>query len=498
MLTDEERYRALLYLMFLKEKRCGKVKARGCADGRKQRLYKSKEETSAPTVATESVMLSCTIDAHEKRFVATADVPGAFMHSDMDEVIYMRLDGPLARLLVKLNPNKYKMYLEGPPGKEYIYVILKKALYGTLQAALLFWKNISEKLLNWGFELNPYDSCVANKVIDGAQCTVLWHVDDIKISHVSEQVVDSILELLNEQYGKEAPLVVTKGLVHEYLGMTLDYTTPGKCKISMEGYIEEILDEFLPPNTSVVSTPAAAHLFEVNEKQEKLDIKKSALFHQVTAKLLFLCKRARPDIQTAVAFLTTRVKGPDTDDLKKLYRVLAYLSGSKDITLNLEATDLSVVKWWVDGSYATHHDMRSHTGITMSLGKGSVYSSSIRQKLNTKSSTESELVAVADAMPQILWTGYFLKAQGYDIGTSTIYQDNKSAILLEENGKASSSKRTRHLNIRYFFVTDRVKSNEVSIKYCPTGEMRGDFFTKPLQGSLFRKFRKEVLNIYIK
>ena len=136
MLTIDERRRALAYLMFLKKKRCGKIKGRGCADGRKQRIYKSKEETSAPTVAIESVFISCAIDAHENRVVATGDVPGAFMHSDMDEVLHMRLEGPLAKLLTQVNPEKYEAYLEDENRTPVIYVLLKKALYGTLQAAM--------------------------------------------------------------------------------------------------------------------------------------------------------------------------------------------------------------------------------------------------------------------------------------------------------------------------------------------------------------------------
>jgi hypothetical protein len=95
----------------------------------------------------------------------------------------------------------------------------------------------------------------------------------------------------------------------------------------------------------------------------------------------------------------------------------------------------------------------------------------------------------------VLWTKYFLEAQGYKIDDSKIYQDNQSTILLAKNGRGSSSKRTRHINIRYFFVTDRVKRKEVSVEYCPTGEMNADFFTKPLQGVLFRKFRDRIMNI---
>jgi hypothetical protein len=219
------------------------------------------------------------------------------------------------------------------------------------------------------------------------------------------------------------------------------------------------------------------------------------MFHHHTAKLLFLSKRARPDIQTAVTFLTTRVREPDEDDYKKLARCMKYLRGSIDLPLTLEADNLSVVKWWVDASYGVHPDMKSHTGATMSLGKGAIYSRSTRQKLNTKSSTEAELVGVDDVMSQVLWTKYYLEAQGYKVAESKIFQDNQSTMLLAKNGRGSSSKRTRHINIRYFFVTDRVKSKEVSIEYCPTEEMDADFFTKPLQGSLFRKFRDSVMNV---
>ena len=131
----------------------------------------------------------------------------------------------------------------------------------------------------------------------------------------------------------------------------------------------------------------------------------------------------------------------------------------------------------------------------MSMGKGSVYSSSIKQKLNTKSSTESELVAADDNMPQLLWTKYFLEAQGYKVNKSLLYQDNQSSILLEKNGKSSSGKRTRQINIRYFFIKDRQDSGEVDIEYCPTEEMVADYFTKPLQGAKFRKFRKLIMNL---
>jgi hypothetical protein len=108
------------------------------------------------------------------------------------------------------------------------YIRLLKALHGTLRAARLFWKMPSEQLIEWGFEINPYDWCVANKVIDGKQCTVRWHVDGLKISHQDKRVVTSLIEDLKSVFGKEAPLTVTRGKIHEYLGMTIDYSIPKK------------------------------------------------------------------------------------------------------------------------------------------------------------------------------------------------------------------------------------------------------------------------------
>jgi hypothetical protein len=106
-------------------------------------------------------------------------------------------------------------------------------------------------------------------------------------------------------------------------------------------------------------------------------------------------------------------------------------------------------------------------------------------KLNTKSSTEAELVGVDDISVMILWTKLFMEEQGYEIEKNILFQDNKSTILLEENGKKSSGKRTRALNIQYFFITDQVEKGNVIIKHCPTDEMIGDFLTEPLQGENF-------------
>ena len=136
------------------------------------------------------------------------------------------------------------------------------------------------------------------------------------------------------------------------------------------------------------------------------------MFHTFVAKTLFATKILQPDIHTAVAFLTTFVQGPNKDDWKKLLRLMQYLRNNTNMPLTLRADGTNIVKLWVDGSYAVHPDICSQTGGTMSLGKGAIISTSIKQKMSTKSSTDTELVAADDLMSHILWTNYLLNWQG--------------------------------------------------------------------------------------
>jgi hypothetical protein len=130
----------------------------------------------------------------------------------------------------------------------------------------------------------------------------------------------------------------------------------------------------------------------------------------------------------------------------------------------------------------------------MSLGDGSIYSASCKQKMMSRSSTESEVIGVYDMLPQILWTKNFHAEQG-QVVESLLHQDNISAMLLEKNGRLSSSKRTKHMHISFFYVVDWVASKDISIQHCPTTKMLADYFTKPLQGCLFLRMRDAIMNL---
>eukprot|EP00804_Cyclotella_cryptica_P029403 CCRYP_013361-RC/>CCRYP_013361-RC protein AED:0.41 eAED:0.27 QI:0/-1/0/1/-1/1/1/0/407 len=320
--------------------------------------------------------------------------------------------------------------------------------------------------------------------------TICWHVDDLKLSHRRKAEVRKIEHWLRSIYGN---ISVSHGDKHTYLGMDLDYSEKGKCHITMPGYTREVIDGFPEVITGSAATPAADHLFQTREDGCKLPEEQASAFHRTTAQMLFLSGRARRDIQTAVAFLTTRVKSPDEDDWGKLKRVLRYLNGMTELGLCLSAKDVGLVRWYVDASYATHEDCKGHTGAMMTLGQGAAISMSRKQKTNARSSTEAELIGVYDALPSILHTRYFLEALGYNIKQNIIYQDNKSSITLEKNGRTSSSKRTKHIKIRYFFFKDMIAQKEVEVQHCPTQEMWSDILTKPKQGKDFIMMRSKLL-----
>ena len=322
--------------------------------------------------------------------------------------------------------------------------------------------------------------------------TLCWYVDDNKISHEDPKIVDWVITKIEDKFGK---MVVKRGKKHTFVGMDIEIINDGRVKIMMKDYITECITSFGEDVSVGAKTPASHTLFEVDDTSPKLKKEKADTFHHIVAKLLFVSKRARIDIQLAIAFLCTRVSCSTDEDWAKLRRLMKYLHSTVDMPRIIGANGFDLLQTWVDASYAIHRDTRSHTGGGMSLGVGVINSKSAKQKLNTKSSTESEVVATSDYLPYTIWTKKFLEAQGYEISKNVFYQDNQSAIKIEKNGRASCGEKSRHIDIRYFFIKDVLKRENIDIEYCPTGIMIADFFTKPLQGNLFKKLRDIIMGI---
>jgi len=447
-LTVSQKQEALPAVNLIREERSGKLKGRTCADGWSQRSKYTKEETASPAVSTDSLMISLMIDAKERHDVATADVEGAYLHADMEDFVLLKLVGEAVNIMCQVNP-KYENFVFIENRKKVVYLKLLKALYGCVQSALLWYDLFTNTLVQMGSKLNPYDLCVANSQFKGKQCTVAWYVDNNKISHVDDTVVTNIIEKIEAKFGK---MPVTRGKHHVFLAIDITFNdNNGTVTILIKEYLKEAIADSGMDASKVAPTPAKKDLFTVDNGSEQLDKRQGEFFYSIVAKLLYVSKRARTNAQLAIAFLCTRVSCSTEQDWKKLIRLLQYFNGTLDMPLILGADSLAQSKSWVDAAYAVHDDMKIHTGGATSLGCGAIMCKSTKQKLDTKSSAEAEVVGSSDYLPNPIWARMFLAEQGYEL-TKKIYQDNQSAIRLEKNGQASCRQKSRHINICYFFL----------------------------------------------
>jgi hypothetical protein len=274
---------------------------------------------------------------------------------------------------------------------------------------------------------------------------VCFHVDDCKISHEHPKVVDETIDWLRAECESifedgSGAMKVHRGKVHKYLGMTLDFSHKGQCIVTMHDYLDGILkaydaaidkhkNGFLTVTKQRYEPPAPDNLFMVNEDCEKLLEDMATDFHTIVAKTLYVTKRARPDTCLSIAFLTTRVRAPDIDDWEKLHHLMEYLRKDHALPLVLGAENNGMPMWYVNASFAVHPNMRGHTGGGLTMGRGFPITASTKQKLNTRCSTESELVGVDGIMPIIIWTCYFLLSQGYGIVENLLLQDNNRGSI---------------------------------------------------------------------
>ncbi len=287
-----------------------------------------------------------------------------------------------------------------------------------------------------------------------------FYVVNCKILHHIPKVVDKTIEWLQSEYENvfkdgTGQMKVHCGKNHKYLGMSLDFSHSNQCRVTIIDYVDEIVvvhDKALKDlshgfsavkkKKNVARTSAATDdLFIVDKDAEKLS-EGTMAFHNLVAKTFYISKRARPDVSTAIAFLTTRDRTPDVNDWRKLSHLMEYLRVDRLHPLILSTNGSVVLMWYVDAPFAVHPNMRSHTGGGLTMGRGFPIVSYTKQKLSTRSSTEIELVGVDNMMPIIVWSCYFLMAQGYGVTQNLLLQDSKSSMLLEKNGKASIGKCT--------------------------------------------------------
>jgi hypothetical protein len=263
-------------------------------------------------------------------------IPGAYLHAKIPDYKFaiLKIEGKFVESMCEVNP-EYTADVRYENGKKVLYLQILRALYGMIESALLWYTLYTEVLQKEGFELNPYDKCVANKMVadkqDGKskQCTIAWYVDDNILSHVDSTVVDKVIATIEEYF---PGLVVERGKNLNFLGMEISFLDKGKFSLGLVQYITgmvEELEEALKPYGENLDRdyphPAAKWLFTVKGDTDKLLEEKADIYRKFVAKLIWFMKRGRPDVEPTMSFLSNRVKGPDKDDWHKFKRLMCWI-----------------------------------------------------------------------------------------------------------------------------------------------------------------------------
>jgi hypothetical protein len=473
--------------MFLKAKhnargKFEKLKARLVANGAQQdkTLY---TDVSSPTAKMQSIMMCLTVAARERRKVATVDIGGAYLNAKMKgEDVLMELDSLLTSILAKIAP-EIVPYIDKRTGK--LIVKLDRALYGCVQSAKLWYLTIKGYLEELGFVANTVDPCVLNKMINGKQLTLVLYVDDLLVSTEMDDDIDWNIDQLRDRFG-EVTTCRDKNL--SYLGMHLKFEDQ-RVIVSMRHYIEALLAEY--DITGVAASPATGNLFECDEDSPELNKTQREKFHRCVAQVLFLSKRPRLDVLLTDNFLCTRVKNPTVQDQEKLTRLLKYLAATIDRDLVLEGDGDLAIDADIDASFGCHSDGKGHSACVVKLGGACVLAKSSKQKIVTRDSTESKLVALSDMVTAAMECNDFMRAQGHDMASPRVNQDNTSTISLVRTG--GGKYRTKYMKVRQSFVKDLIDRGDITVEYKPTKMMLADLLTKPLQGTLFRVLRDATM-----
>jgi hypothetical protein len=327
-----------------------------------------------------------------------------------------------------------------------------------------------------------------SKVVGSKVYLLLVYVDDILIVADAEELA----RLEKEFICMFKWITMSVGPSHSYIGMQIS-VRGGTITLDMRYYLKKILECCDAPKAAVV-TPGGKDTFLVDGASRFLAEVSKKRFHTLVAKLLYLSKRARPDIIAVVGFLCTRVRNPTEEDKRKLSRVLSYLHGSKNQVMKMQPSGIFRVEAFVDASFAAHLDGKSHSGIVIQVGGVSVYFGSRKQKCISKSPTEAELVALSGALGFVELFAEFL---GFMMDSTPlkpmIHQDNTSVITMVVEGGGAT--RTKHMRMRRHLVIEAVKENCVEIAYKNTKDMKVDGLTKTLGGAEFISFRVEVLHL---
>jgi hypothetical protein len=307
------------------------------------------------------------------------------------------------------------------------------------------------------------------------------HVDDMLLTCPSREWQ----RWFEEEMEKQFELVKQYDEV-SYLGMTIK---PGKkwVRVDQEGFLRSILKRHgLEGLKKTPSTPATDKLLEREEESEAVDKTK---YLSVLMSLMYLARYTRPDVLMPVSYLATKSSKPTEDDLGKAMRVLRYLAGTVSMGLEFRRDVKFHPVIHADASHLLYDSGHGQAGMFITNGSAPVAHRSVKIKMITRSSSESELVCLEDASTYAVWYALLLKDLGVNqVGPLTITQDNMSSMVMAVQG--ATFRRTKHLMGRESYIRERLLNKEVVLKHVPTNDMVADMLTKPLGKGKLERFSR--------
>jgi hypothetical protein len=351
-------------------------------------------------------------------------------------------------------------------------------------------KHLRTTLTSEGFVPCVNDPFVYRKTANETSIYVATHVDDLLILSPNLELIVSVENFLKTVY----EITVCES-PKSYLGMDIYYEREKYLKISMPGYTQRIINDYLPIESNVAKTPAFLNNNDPSHASAvKLEPKFHTLYMKIVGCLLYLAISTRPDILFAVHSLTQHLKEPTDIHLFAAYRVLRYLKGSINFSLFFYYGADTQLQSFADAAYANNHDLKSQHGICFRLGSSSAcfYSITKKQNLIALSSTEAEYIALSECVRELLWFRSMLNELGHPVLSSTpIFQDNRSCIKIAED--PSVAERTKHIDIRHHFIREKLSFGEISLIYTPSSQMVADILTKPLSFPDFYRHATRLL-----
>lgn len=451
------------------------IKSRFVAGGNFQDVSTSNVHPSY-TVETTSIFTMIACAASKGYTLGAMDIEGAYLEASMDDIVYMKIDGIALDALLEIDPSYGDFIHDGK-----LYVKLLKALYGTVQAAALWFNKISGVLNSLGYTKCDYDECVFKHKKSGS--LIALHVDDLLIASKNKTTVENEMQDIGKHFNGFKKQISNS---IRFLGMDITNTSK-EVYVTMEPYINKIVEEV----HDQCKIPSRLDMFD-DDDSEELSEKDKKTFHSGVARLLYLSKRVRPDILVNVSHLASCVNNPTKRNYYEYRKILKYLKSCPSLGYRYDKNCDIDPTCYADASHMTHTDIKSRTGFVLMLSGGVIGAWSTKQDMISRSATESELIALNTAVLHCENLHHILSFMVNSKTPIKIFQDNQGLLNLLGDRKITNV-RTKHLRNRLEKVKELIRSKVINTTWIKTGDMIADILTKPTCGKVFHERVKKMV-----